>query len=71
MTKYTAVVLAKVKIPSISDKAETAEKEIKWQTCEIEGTFYADDIANGVWKWMSEEQSTLAAAKTLLDAKLA
>lgn len=71
VTKYTAVVLAKVKITSISDKAETAEKEIKWQTCEIEGTFYSDDIASGVWKWMSEEQTTLAAAKTLLDAKLA
>lgn len=70
VTSYTGVVLRKCRfqLPEIS--AATQEDEIDWQTQELTANIFRDDTAKHDWRSITTDQTTEAAAYTLVKAKL-
>ena len=67
---YQPMLLPKVKFISHNTDAKTKEKDISWQTQDLEATICRDDTADQNWKWLAEEQASEEAAISILTALL-
>ena len=66
---WVPFILAKCKFKEPATSASTQEEDIDWQTEDLEATILRDDSANHVWKYMGEDQTTEAAAETIIKTK--
>lgn len=67
---YAPVVLAKARFQQPGLDAATQEESIDWQTQELTATLMRDDTTNHDWKLVGADQSTEAAAESVLKAIL-
>ena len=67
---YAPVVLAKARFQQPGLDAATQEESIDWQTQELTATLMSDDTTNHDWKLVGADQSTEAAAESVLKAIL-
>lgn len=67
---YAPVVLAKARFQQPALDAATQEESIDWQTQELTATLMRDDTTNHDWKLVGADQSTEAAAESVLKAIL-
>lgn len=67
---YAPVVLAKARFQQPGLDAATQEESIDWQTQELTATLMRDDTTNHDWKMVGADQSTEAAAESVLKAIL-
>ena len=67
---YAPVVLAKARFQQPGLDAATQEESIDWQTQELTAPLRRDDTTNHDWKLVGADQSTEAAAESVLKAIL-
>ena len=67
---YAPVVLTKARFQQPGLDAATQEESIDWQTQELTATLMRDDTTNHDWKLVGADQSTEAAAESVLKAIL-
>lgn len=71
VTSYVPYILNKVKFNPEGLEAATQEKDIDWQTTELEGSIMRDDSSAHAWKLIGAAQTTEAAAVDAYKAILA
>lgn len=67
---YVPTILTKTKMRQPKFEAKTKEDKKEYQTQELTADIHRDDTADANWKWIAEDQSSLAAAKAVLDGIL-
>lgn len=67
---YVPTILTKAKMRQPKFEAKTKEDKKDWQTQELTADLHRDDTSDANWKWIAEDQSTMAAAKEILNGIL-
>lgn len=69
VTKYTPIILPKVRFNPFKVEAKTAEDSIDYQTTELTANIMRDDTAAMAWKWVGSDYASEDTALTALVAK--
>lgn len=69
VTSYVPYMLYKNKFQMPGTSAATQEEQIEWQTQELIANTLRDDTAKHAWKYVGAEQTTEAAAETIIKDK--